>query len=134
VAGVGAAGERELPAPWSELSPAPRGGWRALLRRAGRAHYHVRFLPPGAAPDDPTLREVDAHRWGGWSPDGSGWLYGQRDGVHLIDVASGADRLLSSESFTYGAALSADGQTLYTTHDEARVRRELITNFDERPR
>jgi dipeptidyl aminopeptidase/acylaminoacyl peptidase len=132
---AGGSAQRELPAPWSALHPAPRGGWRVAIELQGRApiRNRCRFLRPGAEIDDPGAREVAASDTGAWMPDGRSWIY-PRDGVvHRYWVESGEDRVIATSGDVWEVALSPDGVTLYTKQSVGAVRRELVTNFANRP-
>jgi hypothetical protein len=129
---AGGAAAVELPAPWSQLVPAPRGGWRAALQWRNFHKYRVRFLSPGAPLDDPSAREIEAWGWATWMPDGGSWVH-LRDGLpHRFFVDTGEDRPIAKEGGLSAYAVSPDGETLYTTLSVPHVRRELIVNFAER--
>src|SRR5262249_5673661 len=131
---AGGPAARELPAPWSQLVPEPRGNWRAavaILDRENRAR--LRFVPPGAAIDDPGARELEGD--GRWLPDGRSWLYRKNGLLRRLSVETGEDAVISREPVpSRNFALSGDGQSVYFVREIGSVRRELVTNFDDRPR
>jgi Tol biopolymer transport system component len=133
---AGGVAERELSAPWGLLLPAPRGGWRAAIEWDG-GRRRVRFVPPGAALDDPSARELVEEGRGGqaWMPDGRSWVYVEdTHAVRRFFVDTAENRLVSEGGDLRDVAVSPDGKTIYTTQNLAHVRRQLITNFADRPR
>jgi hypothetical protein len=132
---AGGSAERELPAPWVALYPAPRGGWRMVMQGA-KDGWRARFLAPGAPLEDPAARELTFDISGRWAPDGLSFLYRKGATLRRFDVETGEDRtvLEHMEIPVMTFAISPDGNTLYTVHYVGRTRREVITNFADRPR
>ena len=134
---AGGPAARELPAPWTHVLLAPQGGWRALVSSTDTHHrWRARVLAPGAAIDDPGAPELLADGIeGAWTPDGLSFLYLRNGFIQRFWVETGEDRpILELHSSTSSLAVSSDGTTLYTVRNVGHVRRQLITNFAERPR
>jgi hypothetical protein len=130
---AGGVAEREAPAPWTVVVPAPIGGWRAAFQ--GREAH---LLPPGAALDDPAaivLRDVGEIAW---DRDGASVVYAADGNMHRLRVADGKDVLLFGvRSDPFGAqwlAVSPDGDSIYYVSSFGTMYAKLITNFGDRPR
>src|SRR5262249_38739671 len=63
---AGGVAERELPAPWTFLYPAPSNGWRAAIAWLPGHFYRVRLLSPGAALDDSSQHEISSRGSFAW--------------------------------------------------------------------
>ena len=117
------------------MIPAPRGGWRAVVSSSREGAWRARMLAPGAPIDDPGAREIVAGGQGTWTPDGLSFLYLRVGSIHRLWVETGEDRAISDvHSGTISLAVSNDGTTLFTVRIIGQVRRQLITNFADRPR
>jgi Tol biopolymer transport system component len=129
---AGGAAAREVAAPWSAVIPAPAGGWRIVERRDAVGASEARFVPPGAPLDAPEGRPIhNLHI--AWFPDGKSIVYQTQSEVRRCTVG-GEDALLRRAENGGGVAVAPDGQTVYYSALLGHVRRELITNFAERPR
>ncbi len=141
----GGASEREAPAPWAWIVPAPAGGWRLALTIDGsvdsdgvvRVTRH--FWPPGAALDDrpARVRVSDGPGWGVWDADGQSLVYVDGSKVGRFFPASGEDVVLFDKGpniMWRNVAVSPNGNTIYLLEWVSRTRRKLITNFGDRPR
>lgn len=117
------------------LVPAPTGGYRLLGRRVNHLVFRWSLLPPGAPPDAPASKTFDARYGLSWAPDGKSFLtWTGREIVHH-DVATGAEQiLLRSDLAEGGMALSSDRKTLAFAEWSGLTSRQMIVNFDERPR
>jgi Tol biopolymer transport system component len=125
---AGGVAERELPAPWTLVVPAPAGRWRAVSN--GR---RIRLLAPGMAVDDPAARELGPR--GTWTSDGGSWLELQPPGTAVWHRMEGGEaRVVVLDGDVLELAPSPDGKTIYTNELVSHIRRELITNFADRPR
>jgi tRNA A-37 threonylcarbamoyl transferase component Bud32 len=114
------------------------GGWRVTFgsRRGGpREPAAVRIIAPGDKVDAPATRSFDA-LWFDVSPDGKYVLCWDGRQVHRRAVATGDDLLLGEVDDLADRetmALAPDGTTLYVSRPVGQVRRQLITNFADRP-
>ena len=54
--------------------------------------------------------------------------------AHIFQLRTNEDRVVFTDQDLAGGAVSADRKTLYVSRASSRVRRVLITNFDDRPR
>jgi WD40-like Beta Propeller Repeat len=141
---AGGVAEREAPAPWAWIVPAPAGGWRMALAIEGiptlegvRVTRH--FWPPGVSLDDPPARvqRSDGPGWGVWDASGKSVVYVAGRKVGRFFPASGEE----IELFETGAeiqlgsvAVSPDGDTVYLPEYVGHTRRMIIANFGDRPR
>jgi serine/threonine protein kinase len=141
----GGASEREAPAPWAWIVPAPAGGWRLGLAYDGApsivegAKVSRHYWPQGAALDDPAAR-VRVHEgpgWEVWDTNGQSVVYMAGSKVGRFFPASGEDVVLFDtgiELWMKNFAVSPDGNTIYLAEFVSHTRRKLITNFGDRPR
>ncbi len=131
---AGGAPEREAPAPFALVVPAPRGGWRvAVAASAGTVRTGV-VVPPGRPLAlDPSLRTVEL-RLVAWDASGASFVYWDGAALHRFTVGTGEDRPLGAEKDLEGLAVSPDGATLYVSSAVGHVRRHLVDNFADRPR
>jgi Tol biopolymer transport system component/predicted Ser/Thr protein kinase len=126
--------EREAPAPYTLVVPAPVGGWRFAQRKTS-PFPEVELWPPGALLEPSASPGPRRVRMAGavWQPDGRaiiGW-----DGTHV--VRAGLDGTIDEvrESLDFaGLAVSPDGRKIYGCELVGHVRRMLVPNFGERPR
>ena len=94
----------------------------------------VVIAPPGESADGPHARTLKVPM-SVWSPDGRWILEDTPEGLLRLDLATGGEtRLQPAPSQVDNMELSPDGGTLYYTHIVGHVRRQLITNFADRPR
>ncbi len=133
----GGAPEREAPAPWAWIVPAPAGGWRLAIAIDGvRATRH--FWPPGAGLDDPParVRGPDSRGWGVWDANGQSVVHVVGSKVGRFFPASGEDVVLfdTGTGNIQSVAVSPDGNTIYLPEIVSHTRRKLVINFGERPR
>jgi hypothetical protein len=132
VAASGGAPERvAVPAPFDGIIPIGMG-WRGAWSDAGKSV----LVPPGAEPGDP--RCVPFPDTNISTPDGARIFYvGTDDDVHRFDLATGADTTLfhfGQPPVQFWGKASPDGKTFYFSQLEGMVRRQVITNFGDRPR
>jgi Tol biopolymer transport system component len=125
---AGGAIERAAAAPICVTLVAPAGGWR-FEATCDLPRVRGALIPPGGKG---RRRTVTGER-GDFDPGGKAFLYAEHGQVHRIDLASGADTLLFAAPDLAEMTAAADG-TVYYTELVGRVRRQLITNFGERPR
>jgi serine/threonine protein kinase len=126
---TGGAAEREAPAPWMLVLPAPHGSWRL----ARRTRDELQLFAPGAPLDHPTA-ELSAGPFA-WSQDGASFLFMAIDGtVWRYSIPTGRKQPLFRGTDIDEVALSPDNQTAYFTEWTGQSRRQVITNFDKRPR
>jgi hypothetical protein len=122
--------EREAPAPWCFVRPAPTGGWTAWIRCAPRTAV---LVPPGGVAD-PSAAGFSIVGSGDLDAAGTMFVYRDQERVYRIDLASGVSTaLFRIASDNVDVAVSPDGQTVYTAEKVGRVRRMRIDNFGERP-
>jgi serine/threonine protein kinase len=129
---AGGVPEHELPLPWTDLLPAPQGGWRAAVEKTNYGTSRVRFLAPGA-PLDPGTRAVEVES-GAWAYDGRSFFYSHAGHVRRVFMESGEDREVPTLGNALVAAVAADGASIFISQQTVHTRRELITNFADRPR
>jgi hypothetical protein len=121
--------------PYVDVLP---GGWRLTVgrRQAGpREPATVRVIAPGDAIDAPATRAFDCLLFD-LSPDGKYVLCWDGRQAHRRTIATGEDVLLGDVDDLAGRetmALAPDGTTLYVSRQVGQVRRQLITNFADRP-
>jgi dipeptidyl aminopeptidase/acylaminoacyl peptidase len=124
---------READAPWCFVQPAPAGGWSLWMRCAPIEGV---LVPPGAtpAPDAPGISMRGPMFFGGdFDATGTTFVAYDQPTVLRIDVATGKATPVFDAGL-YGATVSPDGKTIYTTEAVGSARRNLITNFASRPR
>jgi dipeptidyl aminopeptidase/acylaminoacyl peptidase len=129
--------EREAPAPWAMVLPAPTGPWRMALRVSGNLlDDYACLLAPGMTPDDPgadIILGMDLN----WDYDGRSVVYKHEGKVHRRFVDTRKDVTLNLElplAVVNGLAVAPDGKTIYNVMFVGRVRREMITNYGDLPR
>ena len=129
---AGGAAERDAPAPWAGISPAPSGGWRAYIQMTGQREQEVFLVPPGGELDAATplprrVVQVD------WEASGDRVVYYDGRTLWRLDLATGEESALVQGTEFLSFAAGDDG-TLYTIDRDSHVRRMAITNFGDRPR
>ncbi len=127
--------ERAADPPWCEVHPAPAGAWRAITDCSSDPPDIV-LVPPGRAAGDRRNRRLPGAQHLAFEPGGRWLIYAQQGGpVRRLDLRSGSESVLFAPTAPLvSLAMSADGKTVYYSEFVARVRRQLITNFGERPR
>jgi hypothetical protein len=124
--------EREAPAPYDLVLPAPVGGWRVAGERRGDRR-ELELIPPDGELGAAGNRRVAAHPcvW-----DASGRSLIAVDDHHYLRVGidGHVEELLDRTPYIAGIAVSPDGATLYTSLPAGHVRREAIINYGDRPR
>ncbi len=132
----GGAAAREADAPWCFIHPAPAGGATLWTRCSADGPVAGVLVPAGGTPDPaaPGLR-MDGQLFFGGDFDGAGRAYVvyQEPRVDRVDVATGVVATLF-EAALFGATVSPDGTTVYSTEPVGRSRRHVITNFADRVR
>jgi hypothetical protein len=123
---------REAPAPWCLVVPAPRGGWRYAVPCGENKAF---VFAPGEELDPAGPRVLEIHREAiAWDASGASLVHHDGAALRRYVVATGEDiKLFDQTPWLWGVTASPDGQTLYTTVLVAHVRRQLITNFADRP-
>lgn len=129
---AGGAPEREAPAPWCQVVPAPAGGWTYALRCASTVMREVHLFAPGAGLDDAPARTLWASKVA-WEASGASLVAYDLEVVRRVEVASGATTELLELPIATSVALAPDG-TIYSAEIVSHVTRHLITNFGDRPR
>jgi Tol biopolymer transport system component/tRNA A-37 threonylcarbamoyl transferase component Bud32 len=132
--------EREAPAPWSYVLPGAAGGWRAALQQEFGASlilhpFSVRLFGANARLEDSPARTFRAYGLA-WDDDGASIVYHDRFAVHRLDLADGRDTVFARPAgqTTPVMAVSPDRQTVFMAEYVAHVRRQLVTNYGDRPR
>jgi hypothetical protein len=122
---------READAPWCFVQPAPAGGWTAWMRCPDGQPMEAVLVAPGAKPDP----AAPGHRMqgpmfqgGDFTAAGDAFVLFDQPQIVRIELATGAATTIS-EIALYGATVSPDGQTVYTTEAVGSARRHLLTNF-----
>src|SRR5262249_35202915 len=130
--------EREAPAPWSEIVPAPAGGWRAALVGEAGGATAIHLYPPHAALDDAPAHVVRARARSGslaWDRSGRSLVYFDGEAIRRFDLATGEDVLVVRAPLAIGVvAPSPDGSLIYTNDLVSHVRRHMIVNYGARGR
>jgi len=133
IAGGNGAVERDAPAPWTEIVPAPAGGWRAALVGEPGGVVAAHLFPPGAGLDDPPAHVVRARARPGslaWDWSGRSVVYFDGQAMHRFDIATGADVVVVRPAQALGlVAPSPDEELIYTNDLVSHVRRQLIVNY-----
>ncbi|HUQ06700.1 MAG TPA: protein kinase [Kofleriaceae bacterium] len=132
----GGAASREADAPWCFVHPAPVGGTTLWTRCSADGPIAGVLVRHGATPDPSAagLRMDGQLFFGGdFDASGSAYFVYQEPKVDRIDVATGGITTLF-EAALFGATVSPDGKTVYSTEAVGRSRRHVITNFAERVR
>jgi Tol biopolymer transport system component len=141
---AGGVAEREAPAAWAWIVPAPARGWRMAVAIEGipllegvRVTRH--FWPPGASFDDPpaSVQRSDGPGWGVWDASGQSLVHVAGSKVGRFFPASSEEVVLfdtGAEIPLGSVAVSPDGNTVYLPEHVGHSRRSFITNFGDRPR
>jgi serine/threonine protein kinase len=132
----GGAPAREADAPWCFVQPAPAGGTTLWTRCSADGPIAGVLVPPGGTPDPAAAGlRMDGQLFFGGDFDAAGTAYFvyQEPKLDRVDVATGAVTTLF-EAALFGATVSPDGATVYSTEAVGRSRRHLITNFADRVR
>lgn len=130
VSPAGAQSEREAPDPWVHVDPAARGGWRAAT--LGQYPQFMTYLiPPGAALEK--RGSSFENRAAVWDAAGRSMVYLAGDEIRRRFVDGRDERLLTIR-LCMDMAPSGDGQTIYFSRALSHVRRQIITNWADRPR
>ena len=123
---------REAPAPYRIVLPAPSGGWRvAGLDLAGK--HWLELIPPGVALGKASNKRVPAFPWV-WDATGTSLIGSDDENYVRVGIDGSVHPLFARGEVVLGAAVSPDGKTVYTNVKVARVRRQVVVNYDERPR
>jgi Tol biopolymer transport system component len=129
-----AGGEPTPAAPegWKELRSAA-GGWRVGIKELPTGEWQAHLLAPGMAIDDPRAAVVTAPSIA-VGADGKFLLYQLGSQMRRRRIAGDEDILLIDRQMDRIFALAAGGERIYASENDGNVRRQLITNFAERPR
>jgi serine/threonine protein kinase len=132
--------EREAPAPWSYVLPGATSGWRAALQQEFGASlilhpFSIHVFGPDQRLEDSPVRTFRAYGLA-WDDDGASVVYHDRFAVHRLDLEEGRDTVIArlAGQATPVMAVSPDRQTVFMTEYVAHVRRQLVTNYGDRPR
>jgi serine/threonine protein kinase len=120
----------------AKVIPAPVGGWRLLdpARDPEAVGQRWRLIGPGRAVDDPTAPRIEGSD-PVWAPDGRSVLFWNGREIRRFHLQFGTEQILApTAERPRGMALGRDGQTLYVAEFLGQVRRQVITNFKDRPR
>jgi dipeptidyl aminopeptidase/acylaminoacyl peptidase len=132
---AGGAATREAAAPWCFVQPAPAGGWTLWMRCTPDAPMEGVLVAPGATPDPaaPGLRMQGPMFFGGdFDARGETFIAYDQPRVERVELATGVVTQMF-EAALYGATVSQDGKTIYTTEAVGSARRHLLSNLDELP-
>jgi Tol biopolymer transport system component len=129
-----AGGEPTPAAPegWHELRSAA-DGWRVAIKELPTGVWQAHLLAPGMAIDDPRAAVVTAPTMA-VGADGKFLLYQLGSQMRRRLIAGDEDILLIDRQMDRIFALGAGGERIYAAENDGNVRRQLITNLDERPR
>ena len=117
---------RQPEAAWTWLSEAPQTRWRLAWREESYG-----LFPPGASLNGSPVHTFD--RFVQWSHDGRAILHVRDGKVWRYDVMTGDDRVVVASSDAFFALESGDGKMIYYAAGAWRSRRQVITNFADRP-
>src|SRR5262249_20347716 len=112
--------------------PAPRGPPRIVAMLTPAHVLDIEVLPDAARPPVARLES----RYVAWDPEGRAIYHETAQALRRLDIASGLDTEVAKvvDNPIVGLAVSPDGATLYTSEQEVREVRRVITNFAARPR
>jgi serine/threonine protein kinase len=123
---------REAPAPYRIVLPAPTGGWCvAGLDLAGK--HWLELIPPGGVVGRAGNKRLPVFPWA-WDTTGTSLIGSDDENYVRVGIDGSVHRLFARGEVVLGAAVSPDGKTVYTNVKVARVRRQVVVNYDERPR
>jgi hypothetical protein len=129
----GQAFQEALP-PDTLLVPAPTGGQRLLGRRVNHLLFRWSLLPPGVPLDTSPSKTFEAREMT-WAPDGKSFVRWTGHEMIRHIIATGKEQsILRSEVIEGTMALSHDNKTLLFAEWSGITTRQMIVNFDERPR
>jgi hypothetical protein len=125
--------ERDAPAPFCMLAPAPQGGLRIGVV-CGYDGDELHVYGPGEPLNPKSPPEVAHAVFLAWYPTGDGFLYlDARRRVAGRTLPAHKARLYSQADSQDSAAISPDGRVEYVSTPELRSRRRLLVNFGDRP-
>jgi Tol biopolymer transport system component len=129
---AGGEAERAAAEPTCVVLASPDGEWVLEARCGEVPHFHgvISNRRRGSAP--PLERKVSG-QLGGFEPSSKGFVYATLRQIRRLDLVTGKDVLLFEAPNLAELTVGPDG-TIYYTELVGRVRRQLITNFGERPR
>jgi dipeptidyl aminopeptidase/acylaminoacyl peptidase len=111
--------------------PAPAGDWFIALEVQQK---RLEVVPPGGQLGAATNERL-VHTFLAWDHDGRSYLHSHDNSIYRHFVDSKRDELVLPLGFDPIAVLPApDGKTFYLVNAVGRVRRQLITNYGDRPR
>ena len=113
---------------WLELGVLPNG-WRV----ASSDETTFALIPPGGRMGDPAY-PARTGRAAGWVADPLQFVYLVGDELWSHDFTADRDERVIALLHPRELAMSPDGKTIYVTREVGRVRRDIITNFGDRPR
>jgi hypothetical protein len=128
---AGGAAEREAPAPWCQVVPAPVGGWTLAVRCESMVAVHGHLVPPGAELGDPAARTLTGKAT--WEASGASLVTYDLTWVRRVEVATGMATDLLELPIAASFARAPDG-TIYSAEIVSHVTRHRITNYGDRPR
>lgn len=118
------------------MLPAPTGGWRLVGDLLTSPMFRWHLVRPDQPLDAPAgaAETFDAGQIA-WAPDGKSFIRWTGREIIRRDIATGQEQTLLRNALIEGVmALSHDGKTLFFSEWSGRVTRQMIINFDERPR
>jgi hypothetical protein len=125
----GGAATLEAPKPWNVVVEAPSGGWR-LTARWDIVPPFALFAPGAPLDGKPALTMEQYPRF---TADGRAALFSRAGKIISRDLASGRESVVAELADVGLVVQSPDGKTLFYTQVEQYVRRQVMTNFAERP-
>ena len=113
--------------------PAGHGGWR-LIERPGE-HIELGLNPPLTPPSLIRWTVTSTMLASGWIDDRRvAYANGEPNAFHVIDAETGEDRRVTTDrTLRQLSAIAADGVHWFTTEDDNRGTRHIMTNFGDRP-
>ncbi|HEX2569236.1 MAG TPA: protein kinase [Polyangia bacterium] len=115
--------------------PAPVGGWRLVGHKLNSSMLRWHLLRPGEPLDTIAAKTFDARPRIAWASDGTFFLsWNGREIIRHTLPPRGGEEVLMSSDVIDEMALSHDGKTLFLGEWSGHVTRQMIINFDERPR
>ncbi len=126
----GGAPEPEAPKPWNGVLEAPHGGWRLAVRWDKNPAFAL-FAPGSPLDGKPELTLESYPRF---TEDGRAVLYRHASKILRRELATGRETVVVAEPGDVGLVVaSPDDKTLFYTEVEQYVRRQVMTNFADRP-
>ena len=119
----------DAPKPWNAILEAPHGGWRVTIRWDKDPSFAL--FAPGAALDAAPQLTLDSYPR--FAEDGRVVLFSRAGKIVRRELAGGKESVLAEPGDVGLVTASPDGKTLFYTQIEPYVRRQVMTNFADRP-